>query len=146
MSIYRYVLFVLVVLSAGLVWAEEVQIRASWDPVTEDTRGNPLDPDDYVVYVCNEPILSRFADPFTERPIEELCEGKLKYVAVKDTQADVAYELESLSSLLYVRVSARVYVEDQGGLNTLESDLSEQVKVLLRARPKAPKDVNVVLP
>lgn len=126
------------VYTAMLIWAlglsalaAEVKFKATWDPPTKDIAGNPATATDYVVYVCDQAIGSRFATANPSEPsvMGECLGGTLKTYTTSEPRCEASYLSNQESGTLYFRVSARREYANGAQTILVESDLSEQASM-----------------
>lgn len=142
--------FIVITLLATAAWAqrsEDIKVFLTWDPVTTNVDGEPDKPAHYLIYVCDSPISSRFADPISTKDLVGVCDGHLAFTTVVMTKdIPIIYRVNKKKGCLYYRVSARKAAEDGNGNPIfLESDLSNQVfyEYDIKRGLKAPENLKI---
>lgn len=142
----RYLALLMILCSvATSAYAANVSFTASWTAPTADIEGNPATPDDYMLYVCDQPITSQYQAPMPDGVLVGACAGTMQTYVVTTTQTTGNYTTTLLTGTAYARVTARRNVTVDGVPKVIESDLSNQATRVwnLGVPPQAPLNFTI---
>ena len=124
----RYLAYALVLMFgfADLVAAQPYELRVSAEWTHEGGA------DDFVLYLCDQPITGEFGGNLADESLIGKCEGALTKVEIPGTQrqAAVTCSMSKKQGTLYARISARKKQKVGGVDRVLETDLSQQTTLV----------------
>jgi hypothetical protein len=108
-----------------------IEFTISWVPPNTDLAGNPKTPSNHVLYLCDQPITSRFdaENPNCTEPVAT-CAGNMEmFTITANSPFSGTYHASQPDGTLHGAISARLVVQESIGSNCLagtflESDLS----------------------